>query len=358
MTATEYKKETDIKAAILRRLDSPLEICEVELTDLQVGQVLVRNLVSGICGSQLQEIAGNKGNGKFLPHLMGHEGVGIVEEIGAGVTRVKPGDKVVMHWRVGEGIEAAFPKYILNGKSISSGKVTTLSENSIVSENRLTPVPDATPNYFAALLGCGLTTALGIINIEADVKFGESVVIAGCGGVGLNLIQSAKLANAFHVIGLDIESGKESLAKKCGADFFVKSGSKELEEILAEYSTQKLIDVAIDTTGSATVIANLSTRLSNSGRLILVGQPKPGQSIELPNALDLFGTRGKSILTTQGGKTNPTMDIPRYVNLEKNGKLSVDSVVTHKFALSHVNEAFDVLRSGLAGRIMIEVANG
>jgi Zn-dependent alcohol dehydrogenase len=92
--------------------------------------------------------------------------------------------------------------------------------------------------------------------------------------------------------------------------------------------------------------------------LILVGQPKPGQSIELPNALDLFGTRGKSIHTTQGGKTNPTMDIPRYVNLEKNGKLSVDSVVTHKFALSNVNDAFDVLRSGLAGRIMIEVANG
>jgi Zn-dependent alcohol dehydrogenase len=207
-------------------------------------------------------------------------------------------------------------------------------------------------------LGCGLTTALGIINIESDVKFGESVVIAGCGGVGLNLLQSAKLANAFPIIGIDIEPGKESLAKKCGADFFVKSGSKELEEILAEYSTQKLIDVAIDTTGSASVIANLSTRLSNSGRLILVGQPKPGQSIELPNALDLFGTRGKSIHTTQGGKTNPTMDIPRYVNLEKNGKLSVDSVVTHKFALSNVNDAFDVLRSGLAGRIMIEVANG
>ncbi len=358
MTATEYIRETDIKAAILTRLDSPLEICEVELTDLQIGQVLVRNLVSGICGSQLQEIAGNKGNGKFLPHLMGHEGVGIVEEIGPGVSRLNPGDKVVMHWRVGEGIEAAFPKYILNGKSISSGKVTTLSEMSIVSENRLTPVPHGTPNHFAALLGCGLTTALGIINVEADVKFGESVVIAGCGGVGLNLIQAAKLANAFPIIGIDIEPKKETLAKKTGADFFVKSGSKELDDLLSEYSSQKLIDIAIDTTGSASVIADLSTRLSNFGRLILVGQPKPGQSIELPNALDLFGSRGKNIFTTQGGKTNPTLDIPRYVNLEKNGKLSVDSVVTHKFALSQINSAFDVLRSGLAGRIMIEVSNG
>ena len=121
-----------MKAAVLEKINSPLTVGEVELTDLQVGQVLVKILVSGICGAQLHEIKGHKGNEKFLPHLMGHEGCGIVEQLGPGVTTVKVGDKVVMHWRPGSGIEAPFPSYVFNGKKMSSGKVTTLSEYSIV----------------------------------------------------------------------------------------------------------------------------------------------------------------------------------------------------------------------------------
>ena len=124
-----------MKAAILEQIDAPLSVREVELTELKFGQVLVKVLVSGLCGAQLHEIKGHKGNAKFLPHLMGHEGCGIVEEIGLGVTTVEPGDKVVMHWRPGSGIESPFPNYILDGKTISSGKVTTLNEYSIVSEN-------------------------------------------------------------------------------------------------------------------------------------------------------------------------------------------------------------------------------
>jgi len=161
-----------MKAAVLTKINEPLEIKNVELTDLKIGQVLVKIKVSGLCGAQLQEIAGQKGNEKFLPHLMGHEGCGWVQDIGPGVSKVKIGDKVVMHWRVGEGIEAEFPSYILDGKKMSSGKVTTLSEYSIVSENRLTVVPDDTPDELCALLGCGLTTALGTINNEAELKFG------------------------------------------------------------------------------------------------------------------------------------------------------------------------------------------
>ena len=148
-------------AVILKELNAPLLIKKVELTELQVGQVLVRVLTSGLCGAQLHEIRGHKGNAKFLPHLMGHEGCGIVEEVGAGVTTVAPGDKVVMHWRVGAGIEAPFPSYILDGKKISSGKVTTLSEYSIVSENRLTTVPHDTSNHLSALLGLRPDNGIG-----------------------------------------------------------------------------------------------------------------------------------------------------------------------------------------------------
>ena len=168
-----------MKAAILEEINAPLTIREVQPTPLKVGQVYVKVLTSGLCGAQLHEIKGHKGNAKFLPHLMGHEGCGIVKEVGPGVTTVEEGDKVVMHWRPGVGIESEFPQYDLDGKIISSGKCTTLSEYSIVSENRLTKVPSDTPTVLAAMLGCSLTTALGIIDNECDLKFGESVAVIG-----------------------------------------------------------------------------------------------------------------------------------------------------------------------------------
>jgi len=133
-----------MQAAILTEINKPLIICEVKTTSLAIGQVLVRVLVSGICGSQLHEISGHKGNARFLPHLMGHEGCGIVEEIGPGVREVAIGDKVVMHWRPGKGIESEFPRYVMNDREFSSGKVNTLTEYAIVSENRLTRVPQDT----------------------------------------------------------------------------------------------------------------------------------------------------------------------------------------------------------------------
>src|SRR6476659_2726056 len=125
-----------MKAAVLEQIDKPLVVADVGLTPPQFGQVLVKVLVSGICGAQLLEIGGHKGNAKFVPHLMGHEGCGIVEDVGVGVSRVKKGDKVIMHWRQGQGIESDFPEYIYNGKRIKSGKVTTFNEYSICSENR------------------------------------------------------------------------------------------------------------------------------------------------------------------------------------------------------------------------------
>ena len=343
------------KAAVLEQIDSPLGIREVGLTELQVGQVLVKILVSGLCGAQLHEIRGHKGNAKFLPHLMGHEGCGIVEEVGPGVSTVKVGDKVVMHWRLGSGIEAGFPNYILDGKKISSGKVTTLSEYSIVSENRLTSVPHDTSNYLCALLGCGLTTALGIINNEVDLKFGESVMIVGCGGVGLNLIQGASLASAHPIIGVDISENKRAKVLNLKADLFVNTKTENIEEILNNNLTNGKVDVIIDTTGSPIVIAEMTQYLSNTGRFVMVGQPKPGEELVIPHGNSLFNGVGKIFKASQGGKTNPTEDIPRYVKLHKAGILDIDKIVSHKFSLDEVNEAFDLLRSGNAGRIMIEI---
>jgi len=334
-----------MKAAVLEQIDAPLAVRDVELTELKVGQVLVKVLVSGLCGAQLHEIRGHKGNAKFLPHLMGHEGCGIVEEIGEGVTTVKVGDKVVMHWRPGSGIEAPFPSYVLDGKSMSSGKCTTLSEYSIVSENRLTTVPQDTPEDLCAILGCALTTAMGIIDNEVDLKFGESVAVIGCGGVGLNLIQAASLKSACPIVAIDCSESKKDLVFTAGASVF----AAELKELGGKY------DVIIDTTGIPGVISDAITHLSGKGRMILVGQPAPGRGVEVMNAVNLFSGMGQTIKATQGGKTNPTEDIPRYVRMHQEGILSVEQFVTHRFKLDQVNEAFDLLRSGNAGRIIIEI---
>lgn len=344
-----------MKAAVLETIDGPLVVAEVELTPLQVGQVLVKVLVSGICGSQLQEIAGNKGNAKFVPHLLGHEGCGIVEEVGPGVTTVKPGDKVVMHWRQGEGIESPFPKYIYNGKEMSSGRVTTFSEYAIVSENRVTTVPAETPNELAALLGCGLSTALGTIENEASVRFGESVMIVGVGGLGVNLITAAKLASAYPIIAVDVHDSKKELALSMGAHLYVNAATESVAEAIENAFGLKRVDVIIDTAGHKQGTESVIPLLSGIGRHIMVGQPKPGQSIELHDAHHFFEGTGKTFKATQGGKFAPATDIERYIRLHKGGALSIDGIITHRVSLDEINEAIDIVRKGGASRILIEL---
>ena len=334
-----------MKAAVLEKLNYPLAIREVFPTQLLPGQVYVKVLASGLCGAQLHEIRGHKGNGKFLPHLMGHEGCGIVKEVGPGVTTVQEGDKVVMHWRPGSGIESEFPKYHLGEKIISSGKCTTLSEFSIVSENRLTKVPHDTPTVLAAMLGCSLTTALGIIDNECNLKFGESVAIIGCGGVGLNLIQAAKMKNAYPVYGVDINDKMFDLTHQIGVDIFTCD---------LEFIPEK-VDVILDTTGVPEVISKAFDKLAPSGRLIMVGQPAPGTDLNIFNPLSMFDGQGKSIRASQGGGTKPDEDIPRYIKLANREMLDFNTLHTDTFALDNINDAFDLLKTGNAGRIMIKI---
>ena len=334
-----------MKAAVLEKLNYPLAIREIFPTQLLPGQVYVKVLASGLCGAQLHEIRGHRGNEKFLPHLMGHEGCGIVKEVGPGVTTVKEGDKVVMHWRPGSGIESEFPKYHLGEKIISSGKCTTLSEFSIVSENRLTKVPHDTPTVLAAMLGCSLTSAMGIIDNECNLKFGESVAVIGCGGVGLNLIQAAKMKSAYPVYGVDINDKMFDLTHQIGVDIFTCD---------LEFIPHK-VDVILDTTGVPEVISKAFDKLAPSGRLIMVGQPAPGTDLNIFNPLSMFDGQGKSIRASQGGGTKPDEDIPRYIKLANREMLDFNTLHTDTFALDNINDAFDLLKTGNAGRIIIKI---
>ena len=167
-----------MKSAILTESNKPLVVTDIELPKkLEFGQVLVKVFFSGLCGAQINEIEALKGEDKFLPHLLGHEGSGVVEEIGEGVTTAKVGDHVVLHWRKSQGLQSSTPKYLWNGKQVNAGWVTTFNEKTIVSENRLTVIPKNFDLRIAALFGCAVTSGFGAVNNDAQVKIGQSVLI-------------------------------------------------------------------------------------------------------------------------------------------------------------------------------------
>ncbi|MGB7195346.1 MAG: zinc-binding dehydrogenase [Collimonas pratensis] len=336
-----------MRAALLTQLNAPLEICEIHPALLEYGQVRVRVIASGICGAQLQECRGDKGT--HFPRLMGHEGVGIVEEIGDGVKLVSAGDRVCMHWRKGDGIECESPCYAIKidghwRGDMTGGQVVTFATHSICSENRLTRVADDCPDELALLLGCSLSTALGVIENEANVRFGESVLIIGCGGLGLNLILAAKLRQAGVIWAIDVNHEKLERARGIGADgvWMPEMGGSIGDDF----------DVVIDTTGNAERLAQGIDLLKPSGRLVMVGQPTG--DVIIPNAKRMFEGSGKRIIATQGGRFSPSRDIPRYIAMWRAGRLNLDGLISHRFPLSRINEALDCVRQGLAGRVLID----
>lgn len=353
-----------MKAAVLTTLNAPLALIDCEPVAHRHdsvcanGQVLVDLTVSGICGSQLKEIQGEKNNEQFLPHLLGHEGCGIIRDVGQGVSVQLKGRKCVVHWRKGNGAEAFLPaRYeVAGGRTIGGGHVTTLCESAVVSANRITVVPDDVPDELCALLGCGLSTALGTIEQEARVRFGESVLVVGCGGVGLNLIQGARLACAYPIVAMDVVE-KGEVCRKLGAHSFVRADKFSAACALngSDFSL-KGFDVIVDTSGSIAALEAVVPLLADGGRLIMVGQPKPGESFRIMGALDLFHQQhGCRIQTTQGGGFRPTEMIPRYINLWRSGALNLTDIISHRLPLSEINRGIDLVRKGQAGRILVEM---
>ena len=340
-----------MRAAVLTQLKQPLAICEVGLPDaLDVGQVFVKIHYSGICGSQLGEIDGAKGEDRYLPHLLGHEGSGTVLDTGPGVTQVRRGDSVVLHWRKGLGIESRPPAYTWNGKPLNAGWVTSFNDHAIVSENRLTAIAADSDLRTAALFGCAVTTGFGVVSNNAKVRIGDSVVIFGAGGIGLNIVQASQLAGAHPVIAVDLHDNRLGLAKRLGATHVVNSAKEDAESAIRRVAPEG-VDCFIDNTGLPAVI-ELGYRLSKpQGRVTLVGVPRKGNNVSLYSLPLHFG---KVISGSHGGEAVPHEDIPRYLRLEKAGRLSLSELITAEYDLDHINEAIDDMRRGrTAGRCLI-----
>ncbi len=343
-----------MQAAILVEQNQPLVIDEVQLPDqLEYGQVLVEIHYSGICGSQLGEISGIKGPGAYLPHLLGHEASGVVLEIGEGVTSVQPEDHVVLHWRKGQGIEAGPPEYQWQGKPLNAGYVTTFNDYAVVSENRLTAFSREYPMRLAPLFGCAVTTGLGIVTNNANLKLGESLVVMGVGGVGLNVVQGAALHNAYPIIAIDLFDNRLELAKQLGATHTINSRSrKDWQEEVKNILDNKGVDVFVDNTGNPEIIAEGWKLTQDQGRTILVGVPAKGKETQLYTLPLHFG---KKITGSHGGNGYPTDDIPRYMLLSKLGKLNLSNLITETHSLMEINQAIERMKNGkLSGRCLIE----
>lgn len=343
-----------MKAAILVESKKPLVVADIEVPyELEFGQVLVDVHYSGICGAQINEIDAAKGPDKFLPHLLGHEGSGIVQKTGPGVTTVKGGDHVVLHWRPSKGIQSPLPKYDWDGKKVNAGWVTTFNEQAIVSENRLTVIPDNFEMKIAPLFGCAVTTAFGVVNNDAQVKVGQSVVVFGIGGVGLNIAQAASMVSAHPIVGVDLLNHKLEMGRNFGLTHAVVGGKENVNDTIRNFVGAQGADVVIETTGNSKVIEQAYELTHPDGKTILVGVPKKGENVSIYSLPLHF----KKVLTgSHGGDAVPDLEIPRYIRLMESDKMTLEGFITHEFSLDEINQALDLFRSGEAGRIILKMS--
>lgn len=341
-----------MKAAVLYEQHQPLRIEEVEVPEPAYGQVLVRLAASGVCRKQLEEMSGRRGPDLYLPHLLGHEGAGIVQAVGPGVTRAAPGDRVVLSWIKGPGINAPPPKYRNGSRVFNAGQITTFNEYAVVAENRVTPIRKEMPLDKAALLGCAVPTGFGIVINQAKVEPGSAVAVFGVGGVGLNVIQAAALMNAGMVIAVDIQDHKLALARQLGATHAVNARTQDAVAAIKQLTGGQGADYAIECIGNPKTMeqAYQATR-ELTGLTLMAGVPPQGAFISIDPFPLYFGKRLSGV---HGGDTRPERDIPRYVELFLSGRLKLDELMTHRFRLDQINEACAALERGEVGRAIVE----
>lgn len=342
-------------AAILYETAQDLIVEEIDLpASLESGQVLVKVLSSGICGAQVNEIDAVKGPDKFLPHLLGHEGYCEVIDTAHDVRNVKAGDFAIMHWRPGVGIQAAPPKYLWRGKSLNAGWVTTFNHHAIVSENRVTKIYSSkTSSSILPLLGCALTTAYGVLKNEAQVTPNDSIMIFGAGGVGLTMLKILASWGVTNTVLIDIDKNKVELAKSLGAlNSFVFVNKEDCKKNLYDLYGKDFPSVAIDTTGKVPCI-EISYEISHpKARVILVGVPRNGEKSSIYTLPLHFG---KVFVGSQGGSSQPHIDIPYLLSELESGKLDFSNFPVATFMLEDINEAIRSLKSGLPGRMIIDM---
>lgn len=308
---------------------------------LKDGQVLLSMISAGVCGTQIREIKSPDGPDNFLPHLIGHEGFARVIEVGSGVTKVKPDDFVVVHWRRGVGMGESTPDYVWNNKKLNAGPVAVFATKVVTLENRVTKIEKTINPLIAPLLGCALTTGWGIVNRElSDPKTTDNLLVVGAGGIGLSALICAMAKNYASISVVDNNTSNLHAAEALGAKYFQSSGNEVA-----------LFEKIIDTTGNSRVIESMVRLLRDNGELVLVGMNSDHSSISLsPNDF----LRGISIKGSNGGNSNPTIDIPLISEQIRSGVLSLEQYPIHSNSFENINVVLDQVRAGVGGRSVIQ----
>jgi S-(hydroxymethyl)glutathione dehydrogenase/alcohol dehydrogenase len=340
------------KAAILYELNQPLVIREIELPELLNGQVLVKIFYSGVCRSQLMEVRGNRGEDNWLPHLLGHEGAGEVIAVGKNVKKVVEGDKVILGWIKGEGQDAPGAKYLCDGKVINSGKVTTFSTYTIVSESRLVKSPKGLPMDIAVLFGCALLTGAGMVFNELKPDSEQSVAVIGLGGIGLSALMALTQFRCKKIIAIDISDERLAVAKSFGATDILNSSNQDVKSEILRI-TEEGVDACVESGGKAeTIELGFSIIKKGTGKLFFASHPPEGQFIKLdPHEL----ISGKQIFGSWGGGSFPDVDIPKMANIYFSGKFPLEQLLTKRYKLENINNALFDLENGKVFRPLIDM---
>jgi Zn-dependent alcohol dehydrogenase len=360
-----------MRAAVLYEANTPLRVEEVTLDDPGDQEVRVKMVGTGVCHSDLGIIKGE--NPSPFPIVLGHEGAGIVEKVGPCVTLVQPGDHVVLpaiftcgkcHYCV-EGQPALCSEVLpalVAGKLPGGGKrlhkgdqelnifyTSAFAEYVVVHERTAVKVRDDAPLDVVCLLSCAISTGVGSVINRARIRAGESIVIYGCGGVGLSAVMGAKVAGAGKLIAVDILDRKLEMARELGADYVINASREDPQQRVMEI-TGGGADYAIESIGNVEVMAQAFASIHDAGTCVLVGAAPFGSMLSTPPYQFLFG---KTLTGSLLGNVRIRIDVPLYVDLYMDGKLPIDKLVSRYYSLDEINEAFAALERGEVIRSVI-----
>ena len=363
------------RAAVAFEAKKPLEIVELDLDGPKQGEVLVEIMATGICHTDAYTLDGLDSEGLF-PSILGHEGAGIVREVGAGVTSVKPGDHVIPLYTP----ECRQCKSCLSGKTnlctairATQGKglmpdgtsrfsykgqtiyhymgCSTFSNFTVLPEIAVAKIRDDAPFEKACYVGCGVTTGIGAVINTAKVQAGDNVVVFGLGGIGLNVIQGAKIADADKIVGVDINPDKKEWGEKFGMTHFVNPS--DISDVVAHLVelTDGGADYSFDCTGNTDVMRQaLECCHRGWGTSVIIGVAEAGKEI---STRPFHLVTGRNWRGTAFGGAKGRTDVPKIVDWYMQGKIQIDPMITHVMGLEKINDAFELMHAGESIRSVV-----
>jgi S-(hydroxymethyl)glutathione dehydrogenase/alcohol dehydrogenase len=336
------------KAAVLYEIGKPLKVIELITPKVQKDYILIKLRISGVCRSQLMEISGERGKDNWLPHLLGHEGIGEVVKLGENVNEFQVGDKVILSWLSSSTDLITGVSYeTINGEAINSGPISTFSEYSLIHKSRIRKIYGNFNDEVLALFGCAISTGVGMFITQFNPQKHRRILILGFGGIGSAAAIGAAIARGVDITIVESSYERIQLAKRMGFKNFLEISSSH-PGILAEDFPK--YDFCIESTGTIEGIKLGIDLLSDSGTLIFASHPSFGEVLNI-DPYDLI--KGKKIFGTWGGdldKINFVKIISKHLN---KSKISLNLLIGEKFVLSEINNAIDYLREGKVGRAMI-----